>query len=108
MTEVSSPCTHAMPFPLQHHPEQEPLVEAIHTLEVDQRADIGRSAWRNSLSHWCKPCSHTEHNFARLYSALFHLPSLCLHLVAQDERAQHHDTHQSPTSHNDTHKIDPP
>ena len=32
---------HGMAFPLQHHPNQEPLVETIHRLEIDQGAHVG-------------------------------------------------------------------
>jgi hypothetical protein len=55
------------------------------------------------LRQWRKPCPHTEHDFAWLYSALFHLPFFRLCLAAQDKRAYHDETHQTPTSHNDTH-----
>jgi hypothetical protein len=50
-----------------------------------------------------KSCAHAEHDFARLYATLFHLPFFRLCLAADDKRAYHHETHQTPTSHNDTH-----
>src|SRR4249919_3180063 len=98
----------AMPLPFEHHPNQEPVIETVHGLEIDERSDIRRGARSQLLRQRCEACSHAKVDLARLSAAIFHCRFFRTNLTGTETDQQRNDQQEIPlptTTRNRTHKT---
>ncbi len=93
---------HGMTLPFEHHPEQQPSIDAVHGLEIDQRTHVRRTVCGDGLRHGSEPRPHAEHQFARFDPSVLHLQFISLCLAEGPSKHDHADKNQNPNAYRTT------